>query len=192
MQERQEAPGTGTGERLVSYHATKSLASLADPALVDRAADRITHDTGSAMVANMKERTPVAKAPGGGLSVEDWLRGRSGRRPGTARESWRETPVERLGDDRRRVSAESRDKVVEFLNDGTPPHTIRARNAGALAFPSATHANTEDGMVVVNRVQHPGTPPLAIVDRGLAATAADFERIGREGVERWARDQEGG
>lgn len=162
----------------MSYHANRSLASLVDLDLIDEASDRMVERTGDAMLENMKERTPVAKP----VVVADDKRKPRERRPGTARESWRETAVEHRGDVRS-VSAESEDKVVDWLDKGTPPHAIRRKSAGALAFP-------QDGEIMLRgSVQHPGTEPLAIVDRGLAATDEDFARIGREETERWAAEQ---
>lgn len=48
-----------------------------------------------------------------------------------------------------------------YLEYGTRPHVIEARNKQALSWPGARHP--------VKRVQHPGTPALHILRRALRA-----------------------
>ncbi len=63
--------------------------------------------------------------------------------------------------------------LVEF---GTPPHTIRPVNKKALAF-KLVLADGQVKMVVVQSVQHPGTPPQPFFRTGITAGKAQIKRL---------------
>lgn len=51
-----------------------------------------------------------------------------------------------------------------FVDEGTKPHVIRARNASALAFPGKNGST-----VFAREVNHPGTKPDGFFERGVEA-----------------------
>ncbi len=64
-------------------------------------------------------------------------------------------------------------KVAVFLNDGTGPHEIRAKNGGMLRFEVQGHT------VFAKAVHHPGTKPRPFMDQ-----AAEFgEQVLEYGLE---------
>jgi hypothetical protein len=66
-------------------------------------------------------------------------------------------------------------KIALFMNAGTQPHLIRARNARALRF------QTSGGTRFARSVRHPGTRPLRFFERGAQQARpqiASFVRVG--------------
>ena len=71
---------------------------------------------------------------------------------------------------------ETSDDIFRYVNDGTPPHKIRARNKKSLAFPSQFTPKTRPGWIVsstgsrggnivmVKEVNHPGTEGRHVVE----------------------------
>jgi len=59
-----------------------------------------------------------------------------------------------------------------FLEDGTKPHVIEARNATALRF-----IGHDGSPVYRKRVNHPGTRPQRILERAIRETLAEQSRV---------------
>ena len=59
-----------------------------------------------------------------------------------------------------------------FVEDGTKPHVIEARNAKALRF------RGKDGQFIFRkRVNHPGTAPRKFMERALRETVGEQSRL---------------
>jgi hypothetical protein len=66
-------------------------------------------------------------------------------------------------------------KIARYMNAGTQPHIIRARNARALRFEAS------GGTRFARSVRHPGTRPLRFFERGAQQARpqiASFVRVG--------------
>lgn len=87
---------------------------------------------------------------------------------------------------------------ARFVNDGTRPHLISARNGGVLAFTPAAGAIRASAFVsprsiskVINQnvvfarvVHHPGTAPRKFMELGLTASLSEIYRIIKDRVAR--------
>ena len=69
------------------------------------------------------------------------------------------------------VAIGSDNPVAAFIEHGTRPHTIAARNARALRF------NTSGGVVFARSVQHPGTKPNPVLGNALERSQAGIVEI---------------
>lgn len=168
----------------MTYRARGTLTALFDSEPLERAADRITARTGEYLHDRARAHTPVAKPPAG-VGAGTFIDERGGRRPGTARASWRigETTVE-VGGERQTIEVYSDDPVIPHLEWGTMPHRIPKTPGAVLRFRGRGGA-----IVFAKLVHHPGTGALRMMATALSETAVAWERIAREEIERWAREQ---
>lgn len=69
-----------------------------------------------------------------------------------------------------------RARHASYVNDGTPPHVIEAKDGGVLRFKIGGKT------VFAKRVNHPGTAPDKFIDRGEAKAEQVLESEIRQGV----------
>jgi hypothetical protein len=151
----------------------------------ERAARRITERTGEELTQEVTRRSPVARPPGGAVAtgeVGEWEASRK-RTPGTLKESWRTSDVDRVRGDRWRVESYTEDPIAPHVEWDTSPHTIVPVRAAALRFWD------DVGKRFAQLVQHPGTTGQHMMRDSLAELEADWLTIGEEEVLRWSREQ---
>lgn len=120
------------------------LADLFPEKFVDDAGEAMTDAVGDRFRDGVARRTPVARLPEAYKGeFEEWILDRGGRKPRTMRDSWRRSRVFRTEEGTLRVEifssepvidAEGRQKV-DFVEEDTKPHLIRAKNAKRLRYP---------------------------------------------------------
>lgn len=145
----------------MGYNSQGTLADDLFPAeFVPDTAKAITERVGEAWRDKVARRTPTARVPEAyHADFEDWIIDRGGRLPRTMRDSWRVTDVTRAGNEVYRVEVFSAEKpidaegrqIVDFVEDDTRPHLIRAKRAKALRFPAGPVFR------YAKEVWHPGT-----------------------------------
>jgi len=164
----------------MGYHADGKLADLFPKDFVPDTAKAITDEVGTRLRDKVATKTPVARTPQAykGDYVE-WTADRGGRQPRTMRDSWTRTKVEE-NDDGSGFTVEvfSDEPVddhgyqkVDYVENDTKPHLIRARNAKALRYPM--------GPVFKYGVEvfHPGTQGVHMVRDSEAEIEAQWEQI---------------
>lgn len=172
----------------MGFTSDGDLADLFDQAPMRRAVDRMARGVASLMHEEVQRRTPVASPPPGWSAAE--YAAHRGRVPGSLRESWRTTepaPVRQVGGTEGvAVEVVTDDYVGIFVENGTKPRRIEPKRRGKmLAMPAAG-----GGMRFAPVVDHPGTQGAHMVRDGMADVAATWpERVGRDEVDRWAREQ---
>lgn len=186
------------------------LQALFDPRPMERSATRLTKAVGDELKAEVKRRSPVATLPPG-MTAE--MRGRV---PGTLKESWMESEVQGggkhkplnkavIGKRDRAIEVYTMDPIAPMVEWPTRPHWIRPRLDRAPASVVATQRPRRMGgdprarLRFVNRfgrvvyaaaVWHPGTQGSHMMRDSLAEIDATWPgRVGREEVQRWAREQ---
>lgn len=169
-----------------------------------RAVPRITGKVGDKLKAEVKRRTPIAELPPG-MTPE-----KRGRVPGTLRESWQNTDVQREqsrtpGGMARSIETFTEDEIAKFVEWPTRPHIIRPRLDRAPASVVATgkprraggdpaarlrYVNAFGRVVYAAEVHHPGTQGVHMVRDSLAEIEATWvDEIGAREIEEWAREQ---
>lgn len=185
----------------MGYRQEGSLQDMFHEEPILRAGRRTTDRVGDDLKDRVKRHTPVAHRPAG-MSAADFLASRHGRPPGTLRESWQRTSVHEL-EGHFEVSVLTHDPTGPLVEWETRPHTIRPRPDRAPASVIATgkprgtvqdgraHLRFEGagGVVYAKEVHHPGTRGAHMMATSLTEEAATWERIGREEMERWSREQ---
>lgn len=162
----------------MGYKADGSLADLFPERFVTETAHDITDKVLDRFRDKVALRTPVARVPEAyhGDFVE-WIRDRGGRPPRTMRDSWVRSAVERSEDGFSGdvFSDEPVDdhglQKVDFVEEDTRPHLIRAKNAKALRYPSGPtfRYNVE--------VWHPGTQGVHMMRDAEVEIEATWEEI---------------
>jgi hypothetical protein len=163
-----------------------------------RTAERV----GSDLRARVAHHTPIAHPPPG-VDIAEWQASRGGRAPGTLARSWEEEPVVARGGHFEK-SVLTHDRIAALVEWETRPHTIRPRPDRAPATIVETgrpRGTVEDGRAALRfeghggvtyarEVHHPGTRGAHMMATALTEVAAfGFPAIGREEMERWAREQ---
>lgn len=166
------------------YSANAAIEDLFDVAPLDRALTRVAERVGDDLLDRVERKTPVAKPPAG-HDASDWVRARGGRAPGTLKESWYATPVERTADDGRAVEVTTDDPVAADVEWDTRPHLIRRKRARALRWFAEG-----GGVRFAEAVEHPGTSGVGMMRDSLAEIELSERRIGEEELTRWAREQQ--
>lgn len=185
------------------YAANARIEQLYDSAPMVRTLDRLTHRVGDRLTATVKRRTPVARLPPG---VTPQMRGRM---PGTLKESWQTSGVERArsasGTEARAIESYTEDPVAPDVEYPTRPHWIRPRPDRAAASVVATgkprrmgddpgarlrFVNAFGHVVYAAEVWHPGTQGTHMMRDSLAEIDATWvERDGAPEMRQWAREQ---
>lgn len=140
----------------------------------------ITEEVGKRLRDKVAVRTPTARVPEAyKTDFAEWIADRGGRLPRTMRDSWTTTKVTREGSDIYRVEVFSTEKpidaegrqIVDFVEEDTRPHLIRAKNAKRLRFPA--------GPVFRYAVEvfHPGTQGVHMMRDGEADIDISWEQI---------------
>jgi hypothetical protein len=145
---------------------------------------RTTERVGADLRERVRRHTPVAKPPPG--AAGEWEASRGGRPPGTLRESWRVGKVTVRGSGGlMSIDVYTEDPVAPDVEWDTQPHIIRPRGEGGML-----RFWTRSGDVVfATIVHHPGTRGVHMLATALVEVAASWQEIGREEMERWAREQ---
>lgn len=130
--------------------------------------------------------TPVAKPPPA-VDLAEWIKSRKGRMPSTLKESWSlgEVIVE-LGGARVSIEVRTFDDIAPFVEWPTMPHIIVPKRPGGLL----RFWNALGETVYATIVHHTGTKGSYMLTTALAEVALEWQAIGAEELERWARDQE--
>lgn len=164
----------------MSYVADGSLEELFDEGVVDRAAARMAEAVGGHWVGDVARRTPVAEIPEAyGDDPESWIEDRGGRKPGTAKRSWRAAPPKLLPNGIVQVIVDSDDyPVIIFLEHDTRPHTIVPKRARSLRFPLGASFR------YAAKVEHPGTTGVHMQRDAMAALEAGWRRPAEVALER--------
>jgi len=75
-------------------------------------------------------------------------------------------------------------KILTYLEEGTKPHKIRAKNGKSLAFRAQNSGKRKDGSkfsfgdkMLVKEVNHPGTDPKPFFSPGFFLSKHDIEAI---------------
>lgn len=164
-------------------HFRGSIGDLFDEAPMRRAQRRIVERTAGWTRDRAAHLTPVAEVPEG-VRRSDFIEGRGGRLPGTAKKSWRvgEIVVD-LDGDHVTMDVYSIDPLIELIEFPTQPHIIVPKNAdGILAFP------VKGRTVFARLVHHPGTRGAFMLTTALReADDVVMGRIIREELAAWAR-----
>lgn len=148
-------------------------------AMQHRTVDRV----GDLLLELTVDGTPVAKPPPG--AEAEWLQARHGRLPGELKKSWRKDVLEVEGSTMR-IAVFTRDPVAPHVEYPTMPHIIVPRRPGGwLRF-----WNKFGGVVFARLVHHPGTGGSFMLTTALGKVALMWQEIGREELDRWAREQE--
>lgn len=160
----------------MGYTATAPLRSLF-PDFVDEVSEEATRRVDERFHDELERRTPVAKMPpaysvkgAGGMAA--WLKDRKGRKPGTAKGSWKSTGPVLQPDGTWSVTEWSDDPNMPHIEYDTRPHLIRRKKpTGALRFPM--------GLTFLYRreVHHPGTQGQHMMRDSLAVVRAEWQRI---------------
>lgn len=191
----------------MGYSATADLKDMFDPGPLERSARRIADRAGEALKDGARRRTPVSKAPPGVGQTR--FSAQRGRVPGTMKESWYTTGVDvsvsATGLKRYSKDALTDDPIAPHVEWPTRPHVIRPRPDRAPASVVETgkprrlggdplarlrFVNAQGRVVYAAEVNHPGTQGVHMLRDSLAEVDATWvATIGREEVERWAREQ---
>lgn len=165
----------------MGYRADGKLADLFPKDFVSDTSKAITDEVGTRLRDKVAVKTPVARTPQAykGDYVE-WITDRGGRQPRTMRDSWTRTKVEENEDGSGGYTvevfsdepADARGyQKVDYVEEDTKPHLIRARHAKSLRFPQ--------GPVFRYAVEvfHPGTQGVHMVRDSEAEIEAQWEQI---------------
>lgn len=166
----------------MGYTSTGKLSGFGRPELMRDAQHRTVERVGRELLHRTVEHTPVAKPPPG--HAAEWLEARK-RAPGTLKESWKcgEVTIE-LGGETMSIDVYTHDRIAPYVEYPTLPHIIVPRNPrGMLRFWNAL-GDTVYAMIV----HHTGTKGTYMLTTALAEVAAMWQEIGREELDRWARD----
>jgi hypothetical protein len=134
---------------------------------------RVRHnlDEGAERIGELPERLVGAMRDGArraGDEIEDaqkrTINRRTGRTAGTIGQSYQDTP------NGAEVSVGTSDRIAGYLQHGTRPHRIEARNAKALRFEMG------GGIVFAKSVMHPGTAPTEWLERAGQLSLNPVER----------------
>jgi hypothetical protein len=166
----------------MGYTSQGSLSQFGDPEALLAAARRTVERVGDDLLNRTVEHTPVAKPPPGHES--EWLEARN-REPGTLRESWKcgEVTVDE-GGTTFTVDVYTNDRIAPYVEWPTRPHLIGASPGKMLRFWDSV-GNT----VYARLVHHPGTAGSYMLTTALAEVAANWQAIGAEEMQQWAREQ---
>lgn len=165
----------------MGYTQVGSLAEDLFPAeFIPATGKAITEEVGQRFRNQVAIKTPVARPPEAYHGdFEDWILDRGGRKPRTMRDSWTTTVVTRVGDDIFRVEVFSSEKpidaegrqIVDFVEEDTRPHKIRAKNAKRLRFPVGPVFR------YAIEVWHPGTQGVHMMRDSEAQIDISWEEI---------------
>lgn len=158
-----------------------------------RTARRIADAGVDRLERNVKRRTPIDTNP---------YRNRPDRPRGSLRASVHRDEhivlVIRGGREAWHGEVLTYDPVARYVEEDTPPHTIRARKPGGrLVFQSRHGFTGKDGVfyppgtwVSVEEVEHPGTKGAHMFLLGAWATEREYAAYAREPVMRWKHEVE--
>lgn len=157
-----------------------SLDDLFPEKFITSASEEITDNVGDQLRDAVAKRTPVARVPQAyHADFSAWIKDRGGRTPRTMRDSWRRSEVHREDDgtivvevfsDEPVIDAEGRQKV-DFVEEDTKPHLIRAKRAKRLRFPQGPSFR------YAIEVHHPGTQGVHMVRDSEAEFTTRWEQI---------------
>jgi hypothetical protein len=187
----------------VGYTANVPLDALFDKGPMVKTVTRITGRVGDLLTDTVKRKTPVADLPPG---VTPEMRGRV---PGTLKESWYTSDVERIpsrtGGEARAVESLTDDPVAPHVEYPTRPHLIRPRLDRAPASVTATgkprrmggdpqaalrFINAFGQVVYAHEIWHPGTQGTHMMRDALAEIEGTWvTEVGDREVAAWAREQ---
>jgi hypothetical protein len=156
------------------YKQDGSLADLFTPRLARETVRQLADAAGARALEHARELAPVYPAD-------------RHHPPGTLRDSYRQSDVERVNDgvDEGYASGvQSSWYIARFIELGTKAHDEDPESRLAVAF------TTTDGEKVKAHVRNPGFAGKFVVRRAMLLTELEFEEIGTPIVERWARRQE--
>ncbi len=132
------------------------------------------------LAAHKSAVTKVAKEAG--EAGVDYARARPRYKPRTGKLSAGNRSVVRVGSKTVVVKLQNRVPYARPIENGSRPHTIRARNAKALAFRGS------DGNLVFRRsVRHPGNRPYKFLAGAMPAVKSRFVSAMSEHMRRLAR-----
>lgn len=175
----------------MGYKADGKLADLFPDRFVTETAEEIADKVGDRLRARVAMRTPVARLPMAYHSeFEAWIQDRGGRLPRTMRDSWRRTEVIRTDNASMRVEVFSDEppidaeghQIVNFVEEDTKPHLIRARNAKALRYPMGPIFRYG------KEVHHPGTQGVHMMRDSLAEMDAMWIEVAQPILDRKAEE----
>lgn len=168
----------------MSYHSNADLADLFRPEPLDLATHRIVRRVGEDLQSRVRHHSPVAGPPAASVTA-DWLAARH-RRPGHLRDSWQVGEVEViLAGELLRIAVYTLDPVAPHVEWDTAPHLIVPKDPNGML----RYWDRFGNLVFAKVVHHPGTRGKHMMATSLVEVAATWQRIGREEVRRWSREQ---
>jgi hypothetical protein len=169
----------------MGYNADGKLENFGRPELLLEAQRRTVERVVEILHERTREHTPIAKPPPN-VNLEEWMKSRHGRLPGTLKESWKVGELEVLENGSlMRMDVYTNDEIAPYVEYPTMPHIIMPRAGGMLRF-----WDQFGHTVYATIVHHTGTKGTFMLTTALGEIAALWQEIGAEELERWARGQE--
>jgi hypothetical protein len=154
--------------------------------LLLEAQQRTVKRVGDLLLQRTRAGTPVAKPPAN-VPLDEWIKARHGRLPGTLRESWQVGEVEvDLDGTTMTIPVYTNDSIAPYVEYPTLPHLIVPRNPGGML----RFWNALGETVYATVVHHTGTKGSFMLTTALAEVAVMWQEIGRDELDRWSREQQ--
>lgn len=168
----------------MGYQATGKLENFGRLEPMEGALRRTVERVGDRLLERVKFHTPVAKPPPG-VDIGEWMRARKGRVPGTLKESWQVGEVTIEADGTYTIPVLTHDEIAPHVEWPTMPHLILPRRPGGWLRFWDKFGRTVYALVV----HHPGTHGSFMLTTAIAELALEWQEVGREEMDRWAREQ---
>lgn len=177
------------------WEGGRKLTDLFDPGPLEAAARRMALQVQSKMLELVAELTPVG-APPQGVDLDEWVKARGDRAPGTLKESWERGEIEILTVGNLRVSVLTHDPVAPYVENFTRPHVIRPRTPRVRDEDGTVHGgilrfwNASTGQIAfAGEVHHPGTEGAHMMAKTLQEAAVRWPEWVQDELVRWTREQ---